>query len=68
MNYSQRESLISKIGSVVLALNPKSEKWEKGTVVGTYHRERIGDFDIGLKINFEDGNGIQDINQKHVDA
>ena len=67
MNHSQRKSLTSKIGKTVKALNPKSEKWEKGTVIGTYHRERIGDFDIGLKINFGDGNGIQNINQKHVD-
>ncbi len=29
----------------MLAENPASEKWEKGKVTGTYHSERIGDFD-----------------------
>ena len=66
MNYAQRRSLTSKVGKTVTALNPKTEQWEEGKVTGTYHRERIGDFDIGLVIDFGDGDGVE-INQKHVD-
>ena len=64
MNYAQRPSLKSKVGMTVEALNPKTEKWEQGKVTGTYHRERIGDFDIGLLIDF--GQGSIEINQKQV--
>ena len=65
MNHAQRKSLTSKVGTTVTALNPKTEKWEQGTVTGTYHRERIGDFDIGLVIDF--GQGNVEVNQKQVD-
>ena len=64
MNHAQRHSLTSKVGKTIKALNPKTEKWEEGVVNGTYHRERIGDFDIGLVIDFGQGN-VQ-INQKQV--
>lgn len=66
MNYAQRKSLTSKVGKEVTALNPHTETWEKGVVIGTYHREHIGDFDIGLVIDF--GQGNVEVNQKHVDA
>lgn len=65
MNYAQRKSLTSKVGMKVRALNPKTEEWETGRVTGTYHREKIGDFDIGLIIDFGDG-GVE-VNQKQVD-
>ena len=66
MNYGQKKSLKQMVGKTVIALNPTSVEWEKGYVKGTYHRERIGDFDIGLVIDF--GQGPVEINQKHVDA
>ena len=65
MNYAQRQSLKTCVGKTVSALNPKTTKWEQGKVIGTYHRERIGDFDIGLIINF--GQGNVEVNQKQVD-
>ena len=65
MNHAQRKSLVSKVGMHVTALNPQSEQWEQGQVTGTYHRERIGDFDIGLTIDFGSGNPVE-VNQKHV--
>lgn len=67
MNYAQKHALKSTVGKTVVALNPKTETWERGKVTGTYHREHIGDFDIGLVIDFSDGNGNQEINQKHCD-
>ena len=66
MNHAQRHSLMFKVGKNLKALNPKTEKWEQGIVTGTYHRERIGDFDIGLVIDF--GQGPVQVNQKQVDA
>ena len=65
MNYAQKHALKSKVGKSVVALNPATEKWEQGDVTGTYHRERIGDFDIGLMIDF--GQGPVEVNQKHCD-
>ena len=65
MNHAQRKSLTSKVGTVMLALNPATENWEKGKATGTYHREKIGDFDIGLVIDF--GTGGVEINQKQID-
>ena len=64
VNHAQRKSLTSKVGTTVTALNPKTEQWEQGKVTGTYHRERIGDFDIGLTIDF--GASPVEVNQKHV--
>lgn len=66
MNQSMKVALKSKVGMSVIALNPATEKWERGYVTGTYHRERIGDFDIGLIIDFGDGVKRR-INQKHCD-
>ena len=66
MNYAQRRSLTSKVGKEVTALNPATEQWEKGIVTGTYARVKIGDFDVGLKIDF--GKGPVEVNQKQVDC
>ena len=66
MNHAQRKSLTSKIGTVMLALNPITENWEKGKVTGTYHREKIGDFDIGLVIDFRNHSSVE-VNQKQID-
>lgn len=65
MNYAQKRSLKQQVSKEVTALNPNTEKWEKGIVIGTYSRIMIGDFDIGLIIDF--GSGPVEVNQKQVD-
>ena len=49
----------------VYALNPITERWEWGTVTGTYQRDKIGERDSGFMIDFGDGIS-QEINQTQI--